>query len=100
MVVDMNLTDPRFLLDAVQCLGLLALWLRKPGDDAKSRIEVLDAQVKVIQERLTHMPSQEELTELEGSVRELVAELGGMRDAFQTLRESVRRIEDFLLSKK
>ncbi len=96
----MNFTDPRFWVDVVQMLAILALWMRKPGEDAASRITHIEAEVRVIKERLEHLPTDDELTELAGGLRALVADLEGMRGILTITRESVKRIEDFLLNQK
>ena len=100
MTAEMNFSDPRFWVDVVQMLAILALWLRRPGEDAGVRITHIEAEIRVINERLQHLPTDDELTQLGGSVRALVSDMEGMRSILTITRESVKRIEDFLLNQK
>jgi len=92
--------DPRFWLDVIQMVAIVALWLRKPGEDAGRALERLTNRVDVLDERLKHMPSSEELAELEGNVLAIKATLQGMQETQQTTRATVTRIEQYLLHSK
>lgn len=92
----MNFSNPSFWLDAAQTLVIVLLWLRKPGEDAKTNMAALGGRVDVFEERMKHMPTSDELTEVEGTVRAMHAKLEGMADAVKTTRNGVQRIEDFL----
>lgn len=96
----MDFLDLEFLLSVGQTIAIVLLWLRKPGQDAMQRVEYVDGRVDVIEERLKHMPSTDDLTELEGTVRAISAQIGGMEDTVKTTRNTVQRIEDFLRSNR
>lgn len=91
-----ELSQPGFWLDALQTAVIAALWLRKPGEQAGEKVVAMEARVGVIEERIRHMPTADELTELEGTVKAIDAKLGGMDDAVKTTRSAVVRIEEFL----
>lgn len=96
----LDFSDPRFWLDAVQLLAIAALWLRKPGQDAAQRVEHVEAQLEVIKERMKHMPTDEELTQLAGTVRVIAEQISGLQGSVATTRLGVARIENFLLQQK
>lgn len=111
----MSFDDPKFWLQVVLVLwncGLsAAMWLRKPGTDAAAAVKELTAEIHgrlathdnditTIKTRMESMPSSEELTELEGSVREVMARLEGVVQSMQTMQISVSRIEHYLLNSK
>lgn len=106
-----DFSDGRFWLDLIQSIVMLGLfvfvWLRKPGEDARNRLAdieretgerlvVLETDVRVIKERMEHIPSKEELAELEGRLATLLAHIDGLRVSMDITRGSVARIEDFL----
>jgi len=116
----MNFTDPRFWLDVaviiaavVNTAGLATLRthvddqhqatltdmgvLRKHVDDQH---QVLHRDLVVLQERIAHMPTSEELAELDGSVRELAAGQKALADAQGLMNKTLFRIEDHLLNQK
>lgn len=110
----LDFSDGRFWLDLVQSVVMLGLfvfvWLRKPGEDAKKRLAEIEAltdgrlvtlegDMRVIKEKMVHLPSKEELIELEGRLATLLAHIDGLRVSVDITRGSVARIEDFLRSK-
>lgn len=107
-----HLSDPRFWLHLVQWLVMIALgvsvWLRKPGEEAARAVtdlrqSVQDEQRAVLarmatfEERLRHMPTSEELTQLEGTVKAIDARIGALTDSMSTVRTQLGRIEQWLL---
>lgn len=107
----MTLTDPRLWLDFVQSAVLVVLWLRKPGQDAAAAVrslgERVDGQIAALQkeqavlkERVDHMPTDDELTELEGTVRAINERTVGMASGMDTVRTQLNRIEQYLLNAK
>lgn len=92
----LDFSDPRFWLDFAQTIVILLLWARKPGSETQQRIGAVEGELKLIREQLKHVPLNDELTELEGSMKSLLERLEGMRDQIAGTRDSVRRIEDFL----
>jgi hypothetical protein len=93
-------------------MGLtVALWLRKPGEDAGRAVDTLRqhvdgglgalrAQHQVMEERIRHMPTSEELAELEGTVRGISVQTAGLAESMQTVRGQLNRIENYLLQAK
>lgn len=86
-------------LIATALIGIAA-WLRKPGDDALKALEKLQeenadmhqqdrTQLATLQERIKHMPTSEELAELEGTVKAIDERTLGMG-------KQLDRIESFL----
>lgn len=86
----------RTLIDLAQFLGIVLLWLRKPGQDAGERVAKVEAKVQVIEESLKHVPTSTELAELEGSVKAISAGMAALTAETSVIRSSVARIEDFL----
>ncbi len=93
--------------------GLLsiAVWLRKPGEDAGKAVDVLRREmaeefadlghrVTVVEERIKHVPTTSELAELDGTVRAISMQNAGLAEAIGTMRSQLSRIEAFLLDTK
>lgn len=88
-----------------------ALWLRKPGNDAAVAVGVLRddmderlkaqaSQITEIRAHMEHMPTNEELMQLEGTVKQINERTTGLADNMATVRASLHRIEDFLLRER
>lgn len=92
----MNFTDPRFLLDLAQTVIIVILWLRKPGTDAAAAVTAMRERLGLVEERIKHMPTSEELAELEGSVRTINERTAGMSESMNVMRNQLSRIDDFL----
>ena len=90
-----NLT---LLLHAAQMVALVMLWLRKPGEDAGKKADAVSGRVSLLEERLKHMPTSDELTELEGTVRAMDAKLNSLQEHQEQMRRTLARIEDYLLN--
>lgn len=95
------------LLALANTVGVVALWLRKPGEAAGEQVQalrnavnealaLLKGRVDVIEERVRHMPTSEELRELEGQLSGIRERLSGLDDTAKNTRAAVQRIEDFL----
>lgn len=86
----------------------VAAWLRKPGEDAKESLAkhvtvehaALREKVSTMEERLKHMPTSDELADLEGNVKRLSGQLEALLETMRSLQNSQRRIEDYLLNSK
>jgi ElaB/YqjD/DUF883 family membrane-anchored ribosome-binding protein len=98
-------------LHAGQAVALVVLWLRKPGESAGEEVQRLRSQTNesiallkgrldVIEERVRHMPTSEELRELEGQLSGIRERLAGLDDTAKNTRAAVQRIEDFLRHSK
>jgi hypothetical protein len=91
-------TLARFLLDAAQTVFIVLLWLRKPGQDAARAAEAVKGRVDVLEERLKHMPTSDELSDLEGTVKAIKASMDGLAAAQLALAGTAARIEHYLLN--
>jgi predicted nucleic acid-binding Zn-ribbon protein len=91
--------------------GLLsiAVWLRKPGEDAGKAVDVLRREmaeefaelghrVTVVEERIKHVPTTSEMAELDGTVRAISMQNSGLAEAIGTMRTQLNRIETYLLT--
>lgn len=102
-------------LDLIQwgLTGALAVfvWLRKPGEDAGEAVTALRREVSkqlnglshrmiVVEERIKHVPTSDELAELEGTVRLISSQISGQGESMQTMRVQLNRIEGYLLNSK
>lgn len=102
-------------LDLLQWLvtGLIAatVWLRKPGEDAGEAVSLLRKELSkqlsglihrliVVEERIKHSPSSEELAELEGTVKTISAQLLSQSESNAVMRAQLTRIESYLLNRK
>jgi hypothetical protein len=99
----MNLGDiikPNFILDLLQCLALIVLWLRRPGEDAKAGLDALTSRIAVLEERIEHMPDHQEFGELQGSVQAVQATLAGLAESQGVMRGSLSRIESWLINNR
>jgi hypothetical protein len=90
--------------------GLLAVavWLRKPGEDAGQavstlRYEIIDElahmshRLTVVEEQAKHVPSRTDVAELEGSIKAISMQGAGLAEAISTMRVQLNRIEAYLL---
>lgn len=97
----MNFDDflrPGVLMDIAQTVAVVALWLRRPGQEAGHKVVAVEGRVDVLEERIKHMPTTTELTELEGTVNAIKATLDGMQQSQDVQRATLVRIENYLLS--
>lgn len=89
----------------------IAMWLRKPGQDAGAAVETLraahGAELAGINNRLVsietdmkHMPTSEELAQLEGMVGTVNERTKGMAEHMTRVSVQLNRIETYLLEKK
>lgn len=96
------LTDMRGPLDVLQTLAIIGIglvtWLRKPGEDAGLAIEAVHNRVTTLEERIKHMPTSDELSELEGTVKAINERTLGLAEAIGSVRASQARVESFLLN--
>ena len=89
----------------------IVVWLRKPGEDASSAVKDLrdeiTAELGQVNSRLTkieteieHMPTSEELAELEGTVKQINERTAAQSEALKAVASAVARIENYLLTAK
>lgn len=89
----------------------IVVWLRKPGEDAGEAVAKLRAEISSdvghIKDRLTaieteieHMPTSEELAQLEGTVKQINERTAAQSESMRALAAAVSRIESFLLNNK
>jgi len=101
------MTEIYLALAAMQFLWLVGLtfktWASKPGEDAtraaqaaSEAAERIKGRVDVLEERIKHMPSSDELIQLEGTVKAIQATQTQMTESVNVVRNTVARIEDHL----
>ncbi|MBI5334728.1 MAG: DUF2730 family protein [Burkholderiales bacterium] len=111
----LDFSDPRFWLDLAKWLialaAVVAVWMRRPGEDAAKAVSQLEEEVTrtqhamatrltQIEERIAHMPTDDELERLIGTVKAIEARLTGLDSGQNTMRHQLNRIEDYLLKTK
>lgn len=98
--IDLGLRVLQFVLWALIGIYTWQASRHRATRDHVERVErtVQDQQrhIAVLNERLAHVPSAGEVAELTGSLRELVAELGGLKAQVTQVNLRLNRIEDFL----
>jgi hypothetical protein len=111
----MNFDAMEFWFKVAQWLITLALavsvWLRKPGEDAgkavaqlrddvDSQLNPIRTNLATIEVRLKHMPTAEKLSDLDGTVRALAVQVDGLTDSLSAIRNTLNRVENYLLTSK
>lgn len=104
--------DAKTISDWLQWLAMAAIglfaWIRKPGEEAQAslasakadllaRHSELQREVITLTERVKHMPTSDELAELEGTVKAISMQAAGLTEAVSTIRVQLNRIEGYLL---
>ena len=104
--------DWPLLLNILGTLGVgVVTWLRKPGGEAMSAVRALEKaladsnsehrnRLTAIDAQLKHMPTSEELSDLEGDVKAINERTKWQSDEIETIRATLARIETYLLSIK
>lgn len=105
--------EGKFWLDVVQWVVTLGLaftvWLRKPGtdaglavhklkDDMDTRLSAHSQRLIEIEAHMEHMATSEALMQLEGTVKQVVERTAGIDERLKTMRDTLARIETFLLN--
>ena len=111
----MNFTDPRFWLDSLQWSVVLATaattWLRRPGEKASQAVTQLTeridrerneivARISSVEERIQHMPTDEEMATLRGDVHAIKAKLEGQGELLKRVEHQTTLIHEHLLRSK
>jgi len=110
----MNFNDPRFWLDLVliivATINTGVVWLRKPGEEAKQSIKDLGERIDdemsqqagrlaAVEQRMQHMPTDEELATLRGDVQQVKAVVEGQRDLLKRVEHQQTLILEQLLQR-
>lgn len=110
----MNFSDYRFWLDVaviiLSGINTAVVWLRRPGEEAKKSIEALDerldnemgdlaTRLQVVEQRMQHMPTDEELATLRGDVQAVKAVVEGQRDLLKRVEHQQTLILEQLLTR-
>ena len=108
----MDLRDLLLLFNTIWLVAIsIATWLRKPGEDAvkaavslREQFDLANAEhrhrLTQIESQMKHMPTSEELSELEGNVKAINERTEGLTEAIATVRTTLGRIETYLLTSK
>lgn len=105
--MNVDLKDFSFWWQIAQAVALVALWLRKPGQDAAEQLVhfkatvaeadgVLKGRLDVLEERVKHMPTGDEMQDVQVKLGALSAKVGSIEDTVLSMRAGINRIEDFL----
>jgi Sec-independent protein translocase protein TatA len=110
--------DWEFVFKALSAVNILltlvmafVMWMRKPGEDAGKSIESFKGEVSTmmnsqserisrIEEQLKHIPTNDELQRLDGSLREANARIEAVGHNQQRLLNQMDLIQRFLMEKK
>lgn len=96
--------EAKVAIQALQwlCMFGLALYTYISSRIAARSAEVnkLSERVVAIEEQLKHLPDPSLLHSLDGDMKAIKAELGGLREALTPLVKSVDRLHDYLLNHK
>lgn len=103
----LDFSDPRFWFDVVQTAVIFLLWLRRPGEGAAKRVEDLERasatrigeiekHMAVMKEQLANVPRNDELSEIEGSIKALLVQVHSVSEQIVDAKKAVTRIEDWL----
>lgn len=87
------------------------VWLRKPGEEAGMAVEKLrqehadeygqvNNRLTAIETEIQHMPTSEELAQLEGTVKQINERTAAQSEQLKTMSATVSRIETYLLNQK
>jgi Protein of unknown function (DUF2730) len=110
----MNFADPRFWLEiavlALTGINTAVVWLRRPGEEAKASIQQLGVRIDgelghlatrlhVVEQRMQHMPTDEELATLRGDVQQVMAVVNGQRDLLKRVEHQQTLILEQLLAR-
>lgn len=82
--------------------GAIALYAHLAKRDAANLAEVnaIGKRVTTLEEQMRHLPDQSLVNELAGDMKEVRAELKGVRDLISPLVRNVERLNDYLLTHK
>jgi hypothetical protein len=110
----MNFSDPRLWLEiavlVVSGINTAVVWLRRPGEEAKRSINSLgeridfelvhlSTRVQLVEQRMQHMPTDEELATLRGDVQQVMAVVNGQRDLLKRVEHQQTLILEQLLAR-
>lgn len=109
-----DLTDGRLWLEVLVLIMTMintgVVWLRKPGEEAKAQIKQLSDRVdedlqglairlQSVEERMKHIPTDEELAQLAGDVQTVKAVVEGQASLLRRVEHQQTLILEQLLSR-
>lgn len=111
MQIPVDPTVILFVITLINSVAAFLLWLRKPGQDASTEIAAFKSaaaevaggfkgRLDVLEERVAHMPTDEELAHLKGEMHGLSAQLSGMSEQMLPVRQALDRIQHYLLTER
>lgn len=92
-----DLSNASLWLSILNTLAVIVVWLRKPGEDAGKALVEVRSRLDVIDEKLRHVPTENELGQVETDVAAIRAVVDSLVEAIKRTDGSTRRIEDYLL---
>jgi hypothetical protein len=109
-----DLSSPRLWLDiaviVLSGINTAVVWLRRPGEEAKRSLQTLGERIddelgelatrlQVVEQRMQHMPTDEELATLRGDVQQVMAIVNGQRDLLKRVEHQQTLILEQLLAR-
>lgn len=114
MLSELDFTDGRLWLEVLvlilTTINTGVVWLRKPGEEAKAQINLLSDRVdddlkglsirlQSVEERMKHIPTDEELAQLAGDVQTVKAVVEGQASLLRRVEHQQTLILEQLLSR-
>lgn len=103
-----------FWMAAINMLGVVGAviytWIATSDKDNSQHIKAVEeamtrkivehsSRLDRVETSLEHIPTQQELAELQGDMKSVKTAQDAIREDFRTVRQSLNRIEDFLLKR-
>lgn len=110
----MDYEQIKFWLQALNMLGVVGVavytWIATSDKDNSQHIKAVEeamtrriaelvSRLDRVETSMQHIPTQQELASLQGDMKSMKTAQDAMRDDFRTVRQSLTRIEDFLLKR-
>lgn len=95
-----HLSNAPLVISVGNVLATVALWLRKPGTDAADAVSGLAGRLDVLEERVKHMPTEDDMQEVRDALSDVRERLAAVEAHTGATRAATARIEEFLLKNK
>lgn len=74
--------------------------LEEKFSDHTEDMQLMTSRVTKLEEQVKNLPDQQLITEINGDMKQLRAEVTGLRDVIKPLTRSIERVNDYLLREK